>query len=80
MSNTSPRKQRIIDVRSMIANGQQPFPRIMTAVNALAAGEALLLVTPFLPSPLIEMLQGEGFEASPERRGDGSWQTRFRRE
>ena len=52
----------------------------MTATTSLADGETLMLITPFLPSPLIERLQSEGFEARPERRGDGSWQTHFSRE
>jgi hypothetical protein len=52
----------------------------MAAVAAVGAGETLLLVTPFLPSPLIEKLQSEGFSARPERCSDGSWQTSFRRE
>jgi hypothetical protein len=39
----------------------------------------LLLITPFIPSPLIEKLHSEGFEARPEPRGDGSWQTLIRR-
>jgi hypothetical protein len=34
----------------------------------------------FLPSPMIERLQSEGFQARPERRGDGGWQTYFSRQ
>jgi len=74
------RKPRILDVRPILAAGHEPFPKIMAALAAVNAGDTLLLVTPFLPSPLIEKLQSEGFEARPERRGDGSWQTSFRRE
>lgn len=71
---------RTLDLRGLIADGGEPFPTIMRAVAGLAVNETLLLVTPFLPSPLIEKLQSEGFEAHPERMGDGSWQTRFTRE
>jgi uncharacterized protein (DUF2249 family) len=49
----------------------------MTTVAALGPGESFLLITPFIPSPLIEKLQSEGFSARPNRRGDGSWQTEF---
>jgi uncharacterized protein (DUF2249 family) len=73
----SPRKRRVLDIRPFIQDGEQPFPRIVAATQALAAGEVLHLITPFLPSPLIEKLQSEGFEARPERRGDGSWETQF---
>ena len=74
-----PRKTRTLDLRPIIAAGDEPFTKIMAAVAEVEVGETLLLVTPFLPSPLIEKLQGDGFSARPERRSDGSWQTAFRR-
>jgi uncharacterized protein (DUF2249 family) len=77
--SAEPPKIRTLDIRPVMRRGDEPFPKIMAAVAALAPGDSLLLVTPFLPSPLIEKLQGEGFSARPERRGDGSWQTQFRR-
>ena len=81
MSNPAePRKRRILDLRPVIAAGGEPFSTIMAAVAAVGVGETLLLVTPFLPSPLIEKLQSEGFSARPERRSDGAWQTAFRRD
>ncbi len=52
----------------------------MAMVAALAPGEGFVLISPFLPSPLIEQLQSEGFRAHPERRADGAWQTLFGRE
>ena len=70
----------MLDLRPLIAAGQEPFTRIMAAVAGVEVGETLLLVTPFLPSPLIEKLQGEGFSVRSERRSDGSWQTAFRRD
>lgn len=50
---------------------------IMQTVAALAPGEQFVLVTPFIPAPLIERLHAEGFTIHPERRMDGSWQTQF---
>ena len=73
------RRSRTLDVRRLIANGEQPFPEIMRAIDALTSGDSLLLITPFLPSPLIERLQPEGFAVRPERRADGAWQTQFSR-
>lgn len=61
----------------MLARGEEPFARIVAVVAALKPDEGLLLVSPFLPSPLVEKLQAEGFQARPERRADGSWQTHF---
>lgn len=74
-----PRKVRTLDVRPLIARGEEPFTKIMALVATVAPGESFVLLTPFLPAPLIEKLQSEGFETRPERRADGSWQTQFTR-
>ncbi len=80
MTPADHRKTRTIDVRPLIARGEEPFQKLMAAIASLAPDENLVVITPFLPSPLIERLQGAGFEARPERRTDGSWQTFFWRE
>jgi hypothetical protein len=79
MSPADPRKTRTIDVRPLLARGEEPFRKLMATVAALAPDETLVVIAPFLPSPLIERLQAAGFEARPERRTDGSWQTFFSR-
>lgn len=79
MKSPSPRKTRTLDVRPLIARGEEPFQKIMRTIASLEPEENLLLVTPFLPSPLIERLQSAGFAARPERMADGSWQTHFLR-
>jgi len=73
-------KVRTVDVRALIARGEEPFKKIMATVDALGPDEGLIVIAPFLPSPLIERLQSAGFQARPERLADGSWQTFFRRE
>ena len=70
---------KTLDLRPVIARGEEPRAKVFAVVAALAPGEALVVITPFLPSPLIERLQADGFSARPERRGDGSWQTHFSR-
>jgi len=80
MNSSAPRKFRPLDVRPLIAHGGQPIKPIMSALAALAPGEGLALTAPFLPSPLIERLQGAGFQVRTERRADGSWETFFWRE
>jgi uncharacterized protein (DUF2249 family) len=79
MNPAQPRKSRTLDIRALLARGDEPFSKIMSAVAKLGPGETLLLITPFLPSPLIEKLQSEGFSVRPARRSDGSWQTEFAR-
>jgi uncharacterized protein (DUF2249 family) len=56
-----------------LEEGIEPYPEIRKRVAALKTGEALAVITPFLPAPLIEKLGCEGFKSKVERRGDGSW-------
>jgi hypothetical protein len=79
MKPPGPKTTRTVDVRGMIARGESPFSKIMQAVAQLGPSDDLVLVTPFLPSPLIEKLGSEGFHARPERSADGSWRTQFSR-
>jgi uncharacterized protein (DUF2249 family) len=71
---------RRLDVRKMLARGIEPFPAIRESLDALEPGEGLAVVAPFLPSPLIEKLSGEGFNSRVEPQPDGSWVTYFWRE
>ena len=64
----------------MMARGEQPIGKIMALVRSTGPGENLVIVSPFIPAPLIEKLQGEGFTARPELRADGGWQTIFTRD
>ena len=59
------------DMRGLIRRGVEPFPEIRKRVDALKLDEGLIVITPFLPSPLVETLSGEGFGSKIER-GDGS--------
>ena len=64
----------------MVNQGEEPFPVIREAIDKLKPNEGLRLVAPFLPSPLIERLRGEGFASTMER-GEGSdWIVYFWRE
>jgi len=61
------------DVRPLFKRGEEPLPAILQRVRSLAAGEGLILVAPFLPSPLIELLGSQGFESKVEPGEAGSW-------
>jgi uncharacterized protein (DUF2249 family) len=69
-----------LDVRPLLARGEEPFPAIRRRVDALKPGEGLIVIAPFLPSPLIEKLGGEGFQSKVERGGGGEWIVYFWRE
>ena len=73
-------KFKRFDVRDRLRNGVEPFPEIFQRVNALKAGEGLIVVAPFLPSPLIEKLGGEGFASKVERGSGSDWVVYFWRE
>ncbi len=65
------------DVRAMLSRGVEPFPENHQRVTALKAGEGLLVVAPFLPSPLVEKLTGEGFASKVERGNGTDWMVYF---
>ena len=69
-----------LDVRPLLASGVEPFVKIRSRVDALGDGEGLLIVAPFLPSPLIEMLSNEGFASKVERGSGADWMVYFWRE
>ncbi|KJF16642.1 DUF2249 domain-containing protein [Acidithrix ferrooxidans] len=61
----------VLDVRAMLAGGQEPFDAIMQGVAALEEGQDLVVIAPFEPVPLEGVLSGQGFtyqvtEFSPE--------------
>src|SRR5438270_162692 len=59
------------DVREMIRGGTEPLPFIREQVSKLKPEDGIIIVAPFLPSPLVEKLSGEGFASTVEL-GTGS--------
>ena len=68
------------DVRDLIRRGIEPFPEIRKRVDALKADEGLIVVVPFLPSPLVEKFRSEGFSSKVERGQGADWMVYFWRE
>jgi uncharacterized protein (DUF2249 family) len=73
-------REVLLDVREDIRAGREPFARIMAAVRALAADEALVLRVPFEPRPLYRVLGRQGFTHRAECRAPDDWWVWFRRE
>ena len=69
-----------LDVRDLIRRGIEPFPEIRQRVDHLKSDEGLIIVAPFLPSPLIEKLGSEGFASKVERGSGADWIVYFWRE
>ncbi len=67
----------VLDVRSQLARGEEPFPVIRARLAALPAAERLTVIAPFLPAPLIELHKGEGYSTAAEHRADGAWAVTF---
>ena len=65
------------DVRELLRDGVEPFPEIRKRVDALEPNEGLIIVAPFLPSPLIEKLGSEGFASKVERGQGADWVVYF---
>jgi hypothetical protein len=68
------------DVRDLIGRGVEPFPEIRRRVDGLTPDHGLIIIAPFLPSPLIEKLAGEGFHSKVERGQGSDWLVYFWRE
>jgi len=68
------------DVRDLLRRGIEPFPEIRQRVDALKPDSGLIIVAPFLPSPLIEKLGSEGFASKVERGQGSDWIVYFWRE
>jgi len=68
------------DARDLIRRGVEPFPEIRKRVDALKTNEGLIVIAPFLPSPLVEKLAGDGFASKVERGAGADWIIYFWRE
>jgi hypothetical protein len=68
------------DVRDLLRRGIEPFPEIHQRVSHLKPDEGLIIIAPFLPSPLVEKLGGEGFASKVERGAGSDWMVYFWRE
>ncbi len=76
---SAPSQFKRFDVRPLLRDGIEPFPQILERVSRLKSGEGLIVVAPFLPSPLIEKLGAQGFHSKIERNG-ADWMVYFWRE
>jgi hypothetical protein len=73
-------KFKRLDVRPILARGDEPYAMVRRRVDALRPEEGLIVVAPFLPSPLIELLGSEGYLTRLERGWRGTWLVYFWRE
>ncbi|AMS43938.1 DUF2249 domain-containing protein [Aminobacter sp. NyZ550] len=67
-----------LDVRPLLAAGDEPFGKIMETVASLGPDVGLRLVAPFKPIPLLQVLASRGFDYEAREIGDGDWEVLFR--
>jgi hypothetical protein len=68
-----------LDAREEIESGGHPLPGVMAALDRLPQGQAFAIVTPFVPAPMIEMVQQKGFVSWTEHKGPAHFITYFAR-
>lgn len=69
-----------LDVRPILARGEEPFDTIMETVAKLEPGEPLELVAPFEPVPLFSVLAAQGFRHEAQPIGNGDYRVLFQKE
>ncbi|NWG14012.1 MAG: DUF1858 domain-containing protein [Acidobacteria bacterium] len=70
---------RSYDARETIESGGHPMPQVMRDLAELKSDEVYVLITPFVPAPLIDLAAAKGFRAWTAREGPGTVRTYFRR-
>jgi uncharacterized protein (DUF2249 family) len=66
-----------LDVRPILARGDEPFVPIMEAAASVKAGETLVIIVPFEPVPLYGVLGAQGFAHETRQAAAGEWVVRF---
>lgn len=66
MSSLSKEEIIELDVREMLASGNDPLNVILDKIKSVKPGEALKVINTFEPVPLIQMLEKKGFELYPD--------------
>lgn len=69
-----------LDVRPVLAGGEDPFQIIMAAAEPVEPEGVLVIDAPFNPSPLRRALAGRGFSSYGRKLAEGHWRLFFHRD
>ncbi|HYH23569.1 MAG TPA: DUF2249 domain-containing protein [Azospirillum sp.] len=69
-----------LDVRPLLAQGQDPFAAVMTSATQVPPGAFFILDAPFDPAPLRRVLAGKGFMSVGRELAPGHWRICLKRE
>ncbi len=73
--NNEPVADHKMDVCSMIEQGYHPKDMVLKAAEELKSGQTLELITPFIPSPITDILKNKGFDLAMLPPKNGKIQT-----
>ena len=69
----------VLDVRPELAQGGEPFVHIMEAAYAIHPGGTLVIIAPFEPVPLYDVLGAQGFSHETKKVAADEWIIEFTR-
>ena len=69
----------VLDVRPELEQGGEPFVRIMEAASAITPGGTLVIIAPFEPVPLYDVLGTRGFSHETKQVAADEWRVQFTR-
>lgn len=69
----------VLDVRPELEQGGEPFVGIMEAASAIKPGGTLVIIAPFEPVPLYDVLGARGFTHETEKVAADEWMVQFTR-
>jgi hypothetical protein len=62
---------RSLDARPVIAGGGHPLEQVLKELKELPAGSIYLLITPFLPAPLLDLVKKQGHQVWSRKNDEG---------
>jgi hypothetical protein len=60
-----------LDARPVIAGGGHPLEQVLKELKELPAGSIYLLITPFLPAPLLDLVKKQGHQVWSRKNDEG---------
>ncbi len=70
---------RTLDGRSIIADGGHPLEQVLKDLKELPVGSVYLLITPFLPAPLLDLVKKQGHQVWSRKKEEGLHENYVRR-
>lgn len=74
-----PGQMIVLDVRPLMASGKDPLNSILEKIRALQPNQVLKILNNFEPTPLMQLLQKQGFESYAEEINENLVETWFYR-